>query len=281
MHRPENDVSGIGFQHDLIVDLGAHNGDDSAHYLEAGFRVVAVEANPLLAQLVLRRFAEAVSAGRLTVLNVGIAQRPGTSSFWVNDDNSVWSSFDRDLGGRHGSRCHAVDVKCMQLDTLLDAHGIPHYLKIDIEGADRACLEALQPAGRPSYLSCELTHGEGLIEKLYDLGYRRFKLINQSTFTDATPVFDHELGFRALRKLRLLLPGTKRFIPDGLRSDLDSFSSREGRRFPPGASGPFGEATFGPWYSKDVVLRRYDQIRSRFRRARVPLEQCWYDVHAS
>jgi FkbM family methyltransferase len=274
-------VSGIGIQNDLIIDLGAHNGDDSAHYLEAGFRVVAVEANPLLAQSIQDRFAAEVSAGRLTVLNVGIAERTGTASFWVNDDNSVWSSFDRDLGGRQGSRCHAVPVQCMRLDTLLDAHGIPHYLKIDIEGGDRACLDSLQPTSCPKYLSCELTHGEGLIEKLYDLGYRRFKLINQSTFTDATPVFDHELGFRALRKLRLLLPATRRFFPDGLRSDLDSFSSRRGQRFPPGASGPFGEATFGPWHSREAVLRRYDEIRSRFLRAKVPLEQCWYDVHAS
>jgi len=32
----------------LIFDIGFNNGDDTAHDLERGFSVVAVEANPLL-----------------------------------------------------------------------------------------------------------------------------------------------------------------------------------------------------------------------------------------
>ena len=32
----------------LIYDVGMSNGDDTAYYLHRGFRVVAIEANPLL-----------------------------------------------------------------------------------------------------------------------------------------------------------------------------------------------------------------------------------------
>jgi FkbM family methyltransferase len=271
----------MSMQQDLIIDLGAHNGDDTGYYLQKGFRVVAVEANPILADQIAGRFQNAVRDGRLTVLNIGIAEQPGTSPFWVNDDQSVWSSFDRELGGRHGSRSHSVVVQCLPLASIIQEHGVPYYLKIDIEGYDRVCLDSLQVGHCPRYLSCELTHVDGLIEQLHDLGYRRFKLVNQSTYTDATPVFDDQIGFRALRKLCVRVPAVKRLLPDGVRSDFDTFTLRLGQRFPQGSSGPFGEETYGPWRSKDQIVRRYDRIRSRFLRAAVPLEQCWYDVHAS
>jgi hypothetical protein len=172
-------------------------------------------------------------------------------------------------------------VQCLPLDSIIREHGVPHYLKIDIEGYDRICLDSLQAGHCPQYLSCELTHGDGLIGQLHGLGYRRFKLVNQSTYTDATPVFDDQIGFRALRKLCTCVPAVKRLLPDGVRSDFDTFTPERGYRFPQGSSGPFGEETHGPWRNKDEIVRRYDRIRSRFLRAAVPLEQCWYDVHAS
>jgi FkbM family methyltransferase len=265
---------------DLIIDVGAHNGDDTAFYLHEGYRVVAIEANPFLAHSIGVRFKSAVDAERLAVLNVGIAERAGTQTFWANDDHSVWSSFDETLARRYGTSAHAVEVECMRLDTILDRYGIPHYLKIDIEGHDRVCLDSLEPGRCPRYVSCELTHGTGLIDRLHELGYRRFKLLNQTTYTPATPVFDNEIAFRALRKLCTLVPAMKRRVPNGLRIDFDTPALND-HQFPPGSSGPFGEPTFGPWRSKAEVERQYDRIRARFVRGGVSLEQCWFDVHAS
>ena len=266
---------------DLVIDLGAHNGDDTSYYLHKGFRVVAIEANPVLVEQMAWRFHHAIEEGRLTLLNVGITEHAGTLPLWVNDDQSVWSSFDRGLGGRHGSRCHSIIVRCLPLSSIIGDYGVPYYLKIDIEGYDRICLESLQAGHCPRYVSCELTHGDGLIEQLHDLGYRRFKLVNQSTYTDAFPVFDDQIGFRALRKLCSYVPAAKRFLPDGVRSDFDTFRLQRRYRFPQGSSGPFGEETYGRWQSRKEIVERYERIRSRFVRASVPLEQCWYDVHAS
>jgi hypothetical protein len=36
-------------ERDLVFDLGLHNGDDAAYYLDLGYLVVGVEANLLLA----------------------------------------------------------------------------------------------------------------------------------------------------------------------------------------------------------------------------------------
>jgi FkbM family methyltransferase len=267
-------------QPDLVIDVGAHNGDDTAYYLARAFRVVAIEANPALAQAIAARFPEQVAAGRLTVLNVGIAPERGRLPFWVSDHDSVLSSFDRSLVEKHGRRSHAIDVECLPFADVLGVYGVPHYLKVDIEGHDRVCLDALDPAACPDYVSCEITHTSGLIERLHELGYGQFKLVNQTTYTEATPVFDNEIGFRALRKLFGVAPALRRLVPDGVRLDFDRFATRHAYRFPHGSSGPFGEETHGPWRSFEDVLRRYDAIRSRFVRANVPLEECWYDLHA-
>jgi FkbM family methyltransferase len=264
----------------LIIDVGAHNGDDTAHYLQRGFRVVAIEANPSLAGAITTRFREEIASGTLTVLNVAIAPERGRLPFWVSDEKSVLSSLDRDLADKHDGRSHRVDVDCMPFADVLRTHGIPYYLKVDIEGHDRVCLDALEAPACPPYVSCELTHVGGVIEQLHSIGYRGFKLVNQGTYTEATPVFDNEIGFRALRKLCGIVPGLKRALPNGVRADFDTFAEEQRYSFPQGSSGPFGEDTHGPWRSADDALRRYEAIRDRFAAAGAPAEECWYDVHA-
>jgi hypothetical protein len=41
----------------LVLDVGMHNGDDTAYYLASGYDVVAVEANPTLCASARDRFA--------------------------------------------------------------------------------------------------------------------------------------------------------------------------------------------------------------------------------
>src|SRR5438445_710549 len=71
---------------DLVVDLGAHRGHDTDFYLEKGFRVVAVEADPTLVGELRRRFAPAIAAGRLHVVPYGIHEREGAFAFYQNLD---------------------------------------------------------------------------------------------------------------------------------------------------------------------------------------------------
>ena len=73
-------------KHDLIVDLGAHNGDDTCYYLRKGFRVVAVEANPILAEQIRGRFHEAVRGGLLTVLPGLTLRRNAERALFLTSD---------------------------------------------------------------------------------------------------------------------------------------------------------------------------------------------------
>ena len=55
----------------LIFDVGAHKGEDTTFYLKKGFKVIAVEANPALAQGLRDRFQWAIEPGQLTVVEAG------------------------------------------------------------------------------------------------------------------------------------------------------------------------------------------------------------------
>ena len=52
-----------------------NNGDDTAYYLSRGHRVVAIEANPILAKEGAKRFAAEITAGRLKILAQSLAGR--------------------------------------------------------------------------------------------------------------------------------------------------------------------------------------------------------------
>lgn len=60
---------------DLIFDLGMHHGHDSEYYLKKGFRVVAVEANPLLARKASEWLADWIRAG-MRLKKYGVSRSP-------------------------------------------------------------------------------------------------------------------------------------------------------------------------------------------------------------
>jgi FkbM family methyltransferase len=131
--RWQNEVADVRSR--LIYDVGMNNGDDCAYYLSKGCNVVAIEANPKLVQRARERFGQEIGDRRLFIEWVGIVDQPGNIPFWICDERDVFSSFDAARAGRNGLKCHPIDVECVTFDTILKKYGIPHYLKIDIEGA--------------------------------------------------------------------------------------------------------------------------------------------------
>lgn len=180
---------------DLIFDVGFHVGQDAAFYLAKGFRVVAFEASPRLAEAGSARFAAAAAAGRFTMIT-GAIIRPteweaGTRAvrFYGSDTHDEWGTANSAWAAdneRVGAKITESIVPAVDLTARLREFGIPHYMKIDIEGLDIACLEALQQVGgRPSCLSIEVdrlhpTATNAAIDLLVDLGYRSFQLVQQS-----------------------------------------------------------------------------------------------------
>ncbi len=227
----------------LIFDVGLHTGEDSAFYLAKGFRVVAVEAMEPLCQQAAERLRDALEEGRLTIVNKAVTPTAGPVTFYANS-TTTWGTTDPGWAARNaqlGSPSEEVTVEGVRFADLLREHGTPYYLKVDIEGADRLCLEGLaETADRPTHLSIESDKSswKGLraeFDLLDELGYTRFKVVSQPDVP----------AQRCPRPAR-----------EGTYVD---------HRFEPGSSGLFGEEAPGPWLTRPQALRRYRAIFLRYR----------------
>lgn len=231
----------------LIFDVGMHEAQDTDFYLKKGFRVVAVEANPLLVEKAAEHYEKEIAEGRLTILNKGIAKKPGTFTFYLNETHSEWSSFVKEIGAREGAY-HEIQVECMPLGELLDKYGCPYYLKIDIEGHDFIALKALEGrTEKPNYVSVE-NGSQDILDFFHAQGYTEFKFINQGKVTEQE-------------------------CPQ---------PAREGQyveyTFPYGSSGLFGEETPGEWVDYPTICKQVNDYWSIPNRD--ALVHGWFDVHA-
>jgi len=258
----------------LIFDVGVHRGDDSAYYLHKGFRVVGVEANPAMADALRKRFAAEIASGAYRLEEVGVAAEEGELDFWVCDDVSEWSSFDRNKAPSGGKTSRAVKVRTLPFARLLAKHGVPVYCKIDIEGNDHLCLQGIDPGDKPKYLSVEMALAKGNrdLSLLQALGYRRFKIISQVTFGPARPALQAALSHLSGRIRRKI----KQIEKTGFGKLRD-----QDWRFVFGSSGTFGETLPGRWLDYDralAVWRAINRVYVRYGSNRLGE---WYDIHAT
>lgn len=163
----------------LAYDVGVYDGADTAHYLSLGYRVVGIEASPDLCRQLQRRFAVEINDGRYTLLNVAIGEKEGVLPFWLSE-NPQWNSFDHASATRDGKKATQISIPTCVIASIFRSHGMPDFLKVDIEGADFMCLRGMGSVC-PQYLSFEADK-VGCDEMLLELaakGYTKFSLIQQ------------------------------------------------------------------------------------------------------
>ena len=266
-------------QSDLIFDVGMHKGQDADFYLRKGFRVVGFEAEPTLAAHCRARFVEEIEAGKLTVIEGAIVEHAHNGEsvkFYRNKCNDVWGTVHDTWAIRNeslGSPSDAIEVKAIDFTEYLRRYGIPHYLKIDIEGSDILCLKALRGfEQKPDFVSVES-------EKI---SFRKLK--------EEFCIFE-ELGYKSFKVVQQQgIPGMRAKVLD---SDY---------QFEDGASGLFGEDLPGKWKNRQQVLMEYWVVFMLYdlygdngklnsyrlgRKVRNALERVsgkqipgWYDTHA-
>jgi FkbM family methyltransferase len=262
-------------QRDLIYDVGMYNGDDTARYLQRGFRVLAIEANPVFAKVARERFDAAIAEGRLTLLNVAVAPKGGVIPFWVSA-SPEFSSLALSNASRYGQSCESIEVPARPFAEILAEHGVPYYLKIDIEGADYLCLDAIDSSDSPTYLSFEKWNLRDLLTA-QQLGYSRFKLIAQKDFRQL--FFDPAAAWKSGRVGRRLERWRRRLaglLKVAVRRERDC-----GPRFPCGSSGPFGEETDGPWRTFEQAACTWLAFDLGYTGSRHPKLHDWFDVHCT
>lgn len=255
---------------ELVFDIGMHIGEDSRHYLKKGYKVIAVEANPILAQKNAVKFKKHIDAGQLTILNVGIADKEDVLPFYVNHRLTEWSSFDKEIGTRNNTAHHVVDVPCVTTRSLFEKYGMPYYLKVDIEGFDHYCLLDIPETGnKPKYVSCEAVYLDWL-DILKVKGYTKFKIINQANNFNPVDLKQEAAPFF----------GRSEIIKNGIKLRIQKYLPFIPFKHMYGSTGPAAEETKGPWLSyeavKDTYLRFYQYEK------KIPLNSgSWFDFHAT
>lgn len=142
----------------LCFDVGAHVGNRSLAFERLGCRVVAVEPQPDMARFLRQLFRRRPG---IVLEEVAIAARPGAVELHVSaatptvttasrsfiDGVAAIPSFQKVDWGE------TVTVPALTLDQLIARHGLPDFIKLDIEGLEEAALAGLSRA--PGLVSFE------------------------------------------------------------------------------------------------------------------------------
>lgn len=225
--------------------------------------MVAVEANPNLVERATKALKNYIEAGRLTVFNAAIGPKGKIIELLLAGDDIGSSSV---LEGKVANRnpIGSYSVQAVSMQELFELHGLPYYLKVDIEGSDRLCVLALTSKTCPKFLSFEIGDDvDELVEHAQEIGYKHFKIINQCNFLELAN--EHRLYDRLCRRLLRVM---------GYDEPLKV--RRRGRFFTVGhSSGPVPWHSDGHWQSAQSVISRWRALIASGRFS------SWYDMHAA
>lgn len=179
----------------LAFDIGAHVGDRVSCFRRLGAKVVALEPQPGLARAI------RLIHGRdpdVTLIEACCSDRVGSVSLRINSNNPTVSSASaafiaaasRASGWEDQMWDGELRVPCTTLDELIATHGLPRFIKIDVEGLEAQVLAGLSQ--QVATISFEFTTlqrdvAKTCIETLHRLGPYRFNMVQGESLAFALP----------------------------------------------------------------------------------------------
>jgi FkbM family methyltransferase len=167
---------------DLVFDVGAHVGDRVAVFRRLGARVVAVEPQPALVKALWLLYGRDRA---VTIEPVAVSRKPDMLEFSLNLDNPTVSTASEDFrraaegapGWEGQAWTRTIRVPATSLDALLGRHGMPAFIKLDVEGSEAEALAGLthpSPALSFEFTTIQRSVAAACIERCAQLGYQRY-----------------------------------------------------------------------------------------------------------
>ena len=169
---------------DLVFDVGAHVGDRVASFRRLGARVVAVEPQEAMVRALRLLYGRSKA---VVIERIAVGREAGRACMLINADNPTVSSISlafvdaaRGAPGWETQRwSEKVEVEVTTLDVLIARHGVPAFIKLDVEGFESEALSGLTHTVRG--LSFEFTTIQrdvalASIARCSALGYARFNM---------------------------------------------------------------------------------------------------------
>lgn len=168
---------------DLAFDVGAHVGTRARALRRCGARVVAFEPQPVFAAFLRHTLPRDV-----VLMEAALGQTESRAQMAVSRRHPTVSSLRGSLpaeartmpGFEHVRWDSRAEVAVTTLDAMIAAHGMPRYIKIDVEGYEAEVLAGLShPAEIVSfeYLPGLPQASAAVVARLAELGHYEFNVV--------------------------------------------------------------------------------------------------------
>ncbi|MDO8483125.1 MAG: FkbM family methyltransferase [bacterium] len=172
----------------LVFDIGANTGVKTKIFNKLGNKVIAVEPQNNLCELLKKEFA---SNRDVVIVHNGISDHEGELTLNISSRYPGFSSFDAEWqkGTKYESFDRKEKVGMITLDTLIERYGLPYYCKIDVEGFEKEVIKGLTqkiPLLSFEFHSSDFGPTKECLDLLGKLGYQKFNydLCERAQFDD-------------------------------------------------------------------------------------------------
>jgi FkbM family methyltransferase len=166
----------------LLFDIGANSGDYSNYALSCGAEeIVVVEANPNLIEILQNRFH---NHSNIHIINRAVSDKPDDIvKFYISNAHTISTLDRRWIENSRFSEEYmwndGIDIMTTTIDQLIEYHGYPKQIKIDVEGYEYPVIMGLSDRYDCEELSfewAEETNGDILnsIKYLEKIGFEKF-----------------------------------------------------------------------------------------------------------